>query len=513
MDANKSMYDYLKDAISGYDGEKIYYFGSSINAYDCLKYIESVATYLRGIGIKKGDVVGICLPNIPQGIFAFYAVNKIGAVANVIHPKVGADRLAEIVAATGTKVLFLFDRFLKKNVDALSNVKIIYCRASYYLPTSKKIFARLTEPYIPTKYLDFADMLHLPATPSEESDGTDPAVYLHSAGTTGEPKTVVLSSRAFNEQVENVMKGVERITDADPDMGILMALPLFHGFGLGICVHLGMSRIRVIPMPVFRPRTVVSLMKHTYVNVLAGVPGFFRRLNKYRGFGGDYLEDIELIFCGGDKLDKSVKEKFESTLKKYGCDAPIMEGYGMSEVAGVATINIDDIPDSLGKPIGDVKILIDGDKEGEILLSSPSVMIGYLDGEADKVIIDGKEYLRTGDIGYIKDGDLFYCDRIKRMVKIGGVNVYPQLVEECAKTFPCVDDACAVRIKRNNKPAIKLLIVVSGRVDDVVLCDFIGRKLSSYAKPKVIERVSFIKKNAIGKSDYLGYEDLPDDKK
>lgn len=507
MDTQKSMYAYLRDAIKDYDGEKIYYFGTSISAAETLRYIDSVATYLTGIGVKKGDVVGICLPNIPQGIFAFYAVNKIGAVANVMHPKIGAERLNDIVVKTRTKVLFLFDRFLNKNLAYIDKVKVIYCRASQFLPTSKKIFARLFEPHIPDKYTSFADILHLPATPEYADDGSNIAVYLHSAGTTGDPKTVLIDNHAFNAQVENVMQGVDGITDADKEMGILMVLPLFHGFGLGICVHLGMSRIRVILVPLFRPRTVIKLMKSTYVNVLAGVPGFFRRLNNTKSFGGDYLQDVELIFCGGDKLDASVKEKFESTLKKYGCDTPIMEGYGMSEAAGVVTINVDNRPDSLGTPVGDVKVLIDGDKEGEILVSSPSMAAGYLDGELAKTVIDGVEYLRTGDIGYIEDGNLYYCDRAKRMVKIGGVNVYPKQVEEVAKTFRCVTDACAVRTKYNGKPAIKLLIVTSGRVDYSYLTDYIGRKISSYAKPKIVEEVSFIKKNDMGKADYRGYED------
>ena len=507
MDTQKSMYAYLRDAIKDYDGEKIHYFGNSINAAETLRYIDSVATYLTGIGVKKGDVVGICLPNIPQGIFAFYAVNKIGAVANVMHPKIGAERLKDIVVKTHTKVLFVFDRFLKKNLAYIDKVKVIYCRASQFLPTSKKILSRCFEPIISSDFTCLSDILHLPATPEYADDGSSDAVYLHSAGTTGEPKTVVLSSYAFNSQVENVMKGVDSLTDADPEMGMLMVLPLFHGFGLGICVHLGLSRIRVIPVPVFRPRTVIKIMKSTYINVLAGVPGFFRRLNNCKRFGGDYLEDIELIFCGGDKLDPAVKEKFELTLKKYGCDVPIMEGYGMSEAAGVVAINVNNVPDSLGKPVGDVKIKIDDEKEGEILVSTPSLASRYLDGEMTKVKIDGTEYLRTGDIGYIDDGNLFFCDRQKRMVKIGGVNVYPMLIEEVAKTFPNVTDACAVRIKKDGKPAIKLLIVTNGRVEQAYLTEYIGRKISAYAKPKVVEEVAFIKKNSIGKADYLGYEE------
>ena len=132
----------------------------------------------------------------------------------------------------------------------------------------------MSEPHIPDKYTSFADILHLPATAEYVDDGSNIAVYLHSAGTTGDPKTVVLSNYAFNAQVENVMCGVDSLTDADKEMGMLMVLPLFHGFGLGIGIHLAMSRIRCLPMPRFSAKRAVDMMKKDRVSVLAGVPDF-----------------------------------------------------------------------------------------------------------------------------------------------------------------------------------------------------------------------------------------------
>lgn len=523
MDTRKSMFAFLKDTFTDEKAEKIFYYGKRLNAKDFLDHADRVAGFLTSVGIKKGDSVGICLPNIPQAAIVFYAVNKIGAIANVMHPKTGAGSLRDTVVRTDTKALFLFDRFLYKNIGkGESKIPIVYCRLSDYLPSYKKLF-RITEPVICKKNIfSYETVLRKNLSAAEvPSDGSEAAVYLHSSGTTGAPKTVVLSSYAFNELAVNVFDTVKDLCEIDERISVLMILPLFHGFGLGICVHLALWKGRMLPLPLFGAKTTVRLMKKEPVNVIPGVPGMFRKLAEEKTFRGDFLKNIKMIFCGGDRLDPEVKRAFEKRLSESGCLTPIMEGYGLSEVASVASINtFDPSNGSLGRPISKVRFRImssDGKEcqsgeSGEIYVSSPSVMNGYLDGvESGFVFSDGETWLPSGDIGYLdEDGCLHYRERIKRIIKIGGVNVFPQEIEEAAAKYPDVKNACAVRIIYAGKPAVKLIVEITEKPSagfEEGLKNYIGKKLMPYAVPRVIERTEKIRTNALGKADYRYYEE------
>ena len=500
-------YRYVADRIVP-SREKIVYRGQRLTGDDFLRQVKRLAAYLTCLGVKRGDVVAIALPNVPQAIIALYAADALGCVVNLLSPKLGEEGLRKAVGPD-TKVLFLLPSMRKK-------------AKSVYVP---KIFCGLTE-YGALKWFflispffsgTFSHAMTVGADMPlpdyfGKREGEEPAFLLHSAGTTGDPKTVVLSSDALNSLVDNVMTAVKKLTDADPEMGMLACLPLFHGFGLGIGIHLAMSRIRCLPMARFSAKKAVRIMKTDKVSVLAGVPSMFRKLAERKDFDGAFLKNIELIFCGGDRLDPAVKEKFEAILRKNDCYTPVMEGYGMSEAASVVTINVSR-PDnaSVGQPIPGVEIAVDA--EGEILLRSESMMLGYL--EEGRIVPcqrehDGKSYFPTGDVGELRDGDLYLFDRKKRTIKIGGNNVFPKEIEEIALRHPSVEDAVAARITWEGKPAVKLLIVPTKKAGPHIeneLRELIGREASRYSVPRVIERVKEIKKTPLGKSDYRYYEE------
>lgn len=516
MTTEMSMYAFMRESITRKTQEKIYYYGNRIRAEEMLKDIDAAAAFLQKIGIKKGDSVGICLPNIPQAAIALYAVNMIGAIANVIHPKTGAEALKEILERTNTKAVFIFDRFLRSHINT-RGVTFIYCRMSNYFKGVKKLF-RITEPNCHRNGVSWKDVLKCGGAKEYVCDGRDAAVYLHSSGTTAAPKTVVLSSYAFNELAQNCYETVKNCCEIDDKISILMVLPLFHGFGLGICVHLAMHKGRSVMIPLFNPKRTVKLMKKEPINVIPGVPGMFGHLYEEKGFKGDFLKNIKLMFCGGDKLSSEIKTNFENRLKEYGCQTPIMEGYGMSEVASVATINVFDPGNgSLGQGIKNVKLKIINEgyeckpfMEGEIYISSPSAMDGYSDGKDIAVYLDGEKWIPSGDIGFLDDnGCLHYKERIKRIAKISGVNVFPAEIEETALRFKGVKKACVARIECDGKPALKIIVVAER--NDNKFCDelknFIRSELTPYAVPKIIEFATDIKSTAIGKADYRFYED------
>lgn len=520
-DTHKSMYALIKDENGWKNTEKIYYYGRRIYMKEVLAAIDGVSGYLASKGIKKGDSVGICLPNIPQAIICFYAVNKIGAIANVMHPRTGAGALREIVEKTDTKAVILLDRFAKAHIPYLKEMKIpvLVCRMSYYMPGLKRLF-RLTEPCFRGADVDFyGKVLRFPAAEEFMGDGAEPAVYLHSSGTTGRPKTVVLNSRAFNAMICGTCEKLKEIRPLSETAGILMVLPIFHGFGLGLCMHMGIHFARVVLVPIFRGKSTVKLMRKEEVNVICGVPGMFRKIAAQKKFEGECVRNLQLLFCGGDRLDPKVMEGFDKTVKANGGTAVLMQGYGLSEVTSVATINTEEpFNGSAGKPIPgvDIRIIKDGkdlpDGEvGEIYVSSPSAMSGYLGGEKIDIIDEnGKKWLASGDLGYLKDGFLYFRERLNRVLKIGGINIYPVEIEDTALHFEHVRQACAVRTTYNGRPAVKLLIVTDGaEFDDGFrngLAKFIETKLISYAVPRIIEAVDSIRTNLIGKADYKYYE-------
>ena len=511
----ESLYRFLKTECIANPSDRKIYFGRDITGEELLSDVEAVAAYLQSKGIGRGDVAAICLPNIPQAIVALYAVNATGATAYVLHPKTGAEYFLREIRRKKVKAVFLFDRFLKRYADGIKDIVTVSCRESDYLPFPKSLL-RVTEPIV-SGVESYKNIIKC----NKKYEDTEPgeiAVYLNSGGTTGEPKTVCLSGEALNSLAINVRDTARECENYVEGMGMLMALPLFHGFGLGVCVHLGLLVGYVVPITSFSPTRVVSAMKKIPVNIIVGVPGMLRRLSKKRSFSGPFLKNTRLVFVGGDKLGAPVREQFESVLRKNGCHTRVMEGYGLSEVAGVAAINVKNPSDgALGQPVKRVFIEVFKDGKacpegecGEIGVCSPSVMIGYADGSECEYFSDGeRKYLATGDIGYKIGDSVYFTGRKKRMIKIGGVNVFPSQIEEVAAEYNGVEQACAVRISLNGKPAVKLLIVTKKEVgEDFIdgLSEHIGRSLIKYAVPKIIERTDFIKTTAIGKADYSYYE-------
>lgn len=552
IDTNQSMYSYIKEAINGQNLEKVSYFGNKISSETMFDEIDKIACFLQE-KVAVGECVAICLPNIPQAIFCFYAINKIGAVANIIHPRIKTRALIKILQETNCKWIFMFDRFLREHSKALkeNNIMAVGCSASFYMKGITKLVASAQRCFYPQNTVKYTDIVcgGIKNIENRTFSGQADAVLLHSSGTTGEQKTVKLSSYAFNELAQNVKELVLSSYSVKETDGMLMILPMFHGFGLGICVHLMMLYGRAIQLPVFSQSKVVKLLKKEKVEIISGVPSMFRRLANYKKFGGKYLANIKLLFCGGDKLESEVKQKFENILKKYGSDTKIMEGYGLSETASVVTINIDGKDDgSLGVPLPRVELKISCDataekentaltKEntadiekanaelgaanyncvgnvGEILISTPSVMNGYLKGDSPIVLDEqGNKWLRTGDIGYLdNDGKLYYKGREKRMHKVGGVNIFPQEVEKKAEELAEIVHACAVRMIFDGKPALKLLVVTNdGKLSFGLknkITNKIREELLTYAVPKIIENADKLKLTMLGKVDYKYYEDL-----
>lgn len=530
MNINMSMYDFVKYHRDRNDVPAIIYYGSHIDTDEFYEDIHSLACYLNSIGVKRGDSVAICLPNFPQALIAFYATNYLGAVANVIHPLVPPLGLKSILEEIPSKALLIYDVFYNKYRNVLNglDVKVILCSAGEYMPrflsTAMSIYSKTLGIKCGGNVINYHNILRgqYPEVNSVADNGESDACYLHSGGTTGQPKTVVMSNRAMNACGRNIndLIGTELIAGDR----MLMVLPLFHVFGLGVCMHSTLcSNATAILIPQFNAKKVCKIVAKHNATFLCGVPSMYTKMMACKEFRGAHLKKMKYCYCGGDKLKANVIEEFDRIMAKYGSNCHLCEGYGLTE-ATICTVNATKNSElgSVGFGIGDCRIMVVDDsnievpygESGEIAVGGSAVMSRYYNDDitTGKVIFTddkGIRYIRTGDIGRMSQGGhLYFIDRRKRMLKISGINVFPSEVESVIyESVPEVKYCVALETKIDNKSSVKLYVVLNDKLTlDKALEDKIKSavavRLMKYSIPKVIMQKESLPLTHIGKVDY-----------
>lgn len=448
------------------------FMGNKMSTVDFVKNIDNMAGFLSSIGIKKCDAVGIIAPNIPTAIIGFYAINKIGAVANIFHPLIATSDMVNKLKTTNTKAIFVYDLFYRKHKKALKSlgIKVIICSSKDYLNRFTRFVFSLGLDVVrgitTTEYTvkDFTKSRPSKVEYNEE------CCYLHSSGTDKE-KTVVLTNENFIE-LKNKMVDVIGYENL-PNERMLVSLPIFHCFGLGIGVHSALSLgVDVILMPTFNTKSMVKLVKKYEATILIVIPSMIRKFVK-NGFSDSFCS-VKHIYCGGDRMSSELREQFDDLNKVNGCK--ILEGYGLTELTGVCVVNTEKNykAGSIGKPLTDIEVLAidDNDKVvqtnevGELVINSSTVMKGYYDNTNNLFSYNGKNYFRTGDLVRIdSDGFLYYIDRKKDVIKISGINVFPKDIEELVlKTCP-VKQAVCVEKAIDNKPYVYLYVVAKPSIE------------------------------------------------
>ena len=526
MNVDKGIFAYLTDWLNEPEKILLEYYSARFTQSEFKEYVLKTAEYLKKSGFGRAPI-GIMLPNIPEAFFVLYAASAAGGVANLINPRLPLKSLKRILERTGTKVLFLYDKLYPAFGKTLAEagVKTVLCSPLYFRKELRLLY-KLTKIKENVDY--FEEILKYPPAVPEEGLGFDAAAYIHSGGTTGEPKTAVISAKALNALEEAVVTSVHPDPATIPaDGAMLMMLPLFHGFGLGIAAHTVACRIRVVMEPRFIPGEAARMIKKHRVTHLAGVPSMYRKLCAERSFGGKALKNLSRVFCGGDVLSPEVKRAFDSRIAAAGGTAEILEGYGLTETASVVTVNPagKTKPRSQGRPLnGNLVRITDGNKilpageTGEIEISAVSLMSGYLgddDATARAIYTDssGRRWLKTGDTGRLDpDGYLYFSERAKRSLKIAAINIFPSEIEAVAATVKGVSGACAARKSdRNGKPFVCLYVEIApGASADQklknALKSVIASEIVRYAVPREIVFVDKLKYTAMGKVDYLYYE-------
>lgn len=463
--------------------------------------VDRVAGGLAALGVKKGDVVMIATPTIQQGVTAFYAVSRLGAIASMIHPLMERGEFDEAVREQRPKVVFLSDINYKKLGKGLKDVKKVLC------PFLMDVFVGLPG--------------NAGFTPCE-SDGSEPAVYMRSGGTSGVAKTVVLSAAAVNALPDNLFRTLLNNDFGEKDR-MLVALPMFHGFGLLVGIHAAMSTsMAPVLVPVFNVRKVIKAIAANGVTTMIAVPRMIAKLLSSREFAGENVAGLRNVYVGGDTVDAELENAFDRRMKEAGAKCFMSPGYGLTETGSVSVLSPVKVGGAaVGKPLDGMECrIVDEDCRevpfgdvGELWLAGNQLMLGYLDdpeGTAEAFAeADGKKWVRTGDyFRYLPDGTLFFMGRKKRLIKISGMNVYPVEIERVASELPYVTACAAAEVRDNDKPYIALF--VEGDLTEEQKKEIKKRivyKLSRWHEPKFVICMKELPRTNVGKTDYKRLND------
>lgn len=486
---DKSIYNYLKDEVGkDLDYYALNYFGTRITYDEMFRKIDSIAASLKYYGIKEKDVVTICLPNTPEAVETFYATNKIGAVADMVHPLSASTELEIYLNESKSKVLVLYDANYTKYKDVIerTNVeKVVIVSVSESMPKSLSLGYKLTKglkiqkPKYEGKYVSWQTFLLRglmidKTTLSYPVKSKDLALILHSGGTTGVPKGIMISNYNFNAEI--LQDGVN-VINVRPKDKIMTILPVFHGFGLGVCVHCPLClRVEVILIPEFDAKRFHKIIMKYKPNIIAGVPTLWEAMLSNPRFNNVNLKDLKYVISGGDTLPLAMEKNMNDFLRTHGASISISKGYGMTESVAATAYTFDGTnePGSIGIPMVGNKFCICEPEttkelplgeEGEICVCGPTVMMGYLNNkeETDKVLRkhkDGNIWLHTGDIGYIAlNGVIYFTQRLKRVIISSGFNIYPSSIEEVIQKHPDVKRCCVIGVPHPYKMNVAKVFV------------------------------------------------------
>ena len=515
------------------------YYGTGRTYAQLIGEIDACAGALCALGIGEGDVVSICMPNMPEAMTAFYAVNRLGAVANMIHPLSGVAEIERILSETKSRALLAVDLVLSRlapSLDRLEVSHIIHASVGDSMPPLLRAGYRLTKKpqkaFADPRCISWKQLMKkrapLPPHSGEGPDVADAtAVILYSGGTSGIPKGIELTNLNFNALA---LQGIEACACIGEGDRVLAVMPIFHGFGLGICIHTvqvmgGCS----ILLPAFRAKAFGRLILKYRPNIIAGVPTLYEALLSTDCLKGKKLSFLKCVISGGDALPTGLKHKVDAFLAEHGAAVQVREGYGLTEcVTGSCLTPPDGYREgSIGLPYPDTLYRIvrpqtieelPCGKEGEIVISGPTVMKGYLGNpeETKKALrrhADGRLWLHTGDLGVMdEDGYVYYRQRLKRMIISSGYNVYPGHIENVLDAHPEVLVSCVIGIPHPYRlQAAKAFIIPksfdptqernAGRVAELegelrLLCE---RELPKYSWPVAYEFRKELPRTKVGK--------------
>ena len=538
-----SMFEAVANIAEKYpDNVAFDFYGKATTYKELIREIETCAKALKTIGVREGDRVTIALPNCPQAIQVFYAVNLVGGICNMIHPLSAEKEIEFYLNESRSVTAITLDQFygkfenIRKNTG-VTNIVIASVKdelskplkAGTMIMDSINKVQKIPDDAPVIRWKDFLKLSrHCFYNYKVERKGSDPAVILYSGGTTGTTKGILLSNLNFNALGQQVIAANPMFRVGDK---MLAAMPLFHGFGLGVCIHTMLSQGgRCILIPRFTAEDYAKKVVKCKCNFIAGVPTLYEALLRLPYMNNADLSSLKGVFSGGDSLSIELKKKFDKFLYDHNAKIQIREGFGTTECVTASCLTPPHMAKegSIGLPFPDTyyKIVEPGtDKEvpygteGEILIAGPTVMMEYVGHPEETAQTlrkhdDGLTWIYTGDLGTMDDeGFIYFRGRAKRMIITSGYNVYPGQLENIIDAHEFVHMSCVIGVPDPYKmQKVKAFVMLKPGIpanDDTkeAILAYCRKNIAKYAMPYDIEFRAELPKTLVGKVAYRKLEE------
>jgi long-chain acyl-CoA synthetase len=519
------------------DEPAIDFYNKKISYRKFIERVERCAKAFVAMGVRPGDAVTLCMPNIPQCLESFYALSRIGAVANMVHPLSAQTEITFYLNISESKTIVTVDLFyetVSKAIEAADHpVTAIVTRMQDELPAHLALLYILKKGKDYTKYPNRAgDILYSAflkkggkaALPQIGYEKDRTAVILYSGGTSGTPKGICLTDMNFNACGMQAMEAIGLKWRTGIKM--LSCMPMFHGFGLGMNIHTVLIHgACCILMPTFNNKTYGEALIKKKPNLIAGVPTIFEALLHLKQLDGVDLGFLMGMFSGGDSLSVELKKSIDKFLREHHATIQVREGYGLTECVTASCLTPRDEyrENSIGIPFPDTvyqivapgtdDVLLPGE-EGEIILRGPTVMTGYLKNPEEtaqtlRTLPDGNVWLYTGDLGSMdEDGYVYFKQRIKRMIITNGYNVYPGQIENLIDGIEEVAYSCVIGVKDPRRmQRVRAYVVLMDGVEGTdelkeKILGVLRQHVAGYAMPREIFFRDELPKTLVGKVAY-----------
>ncbi len=512
------------------------YSGKRISYKDFLNLILKCSASLKACGIKQGDRVTICMPNVPQAVVMLYAVNKIGAVANMIHPKSTENEIEFYLRDSNSTVCLTMNELYPNFKNFIENHTLnllITTDASDMMGIINIPIYHFTEgryiDYIPLhdNLLSWEDFIQegsgYNGDYSENVKDDDIAVILYSGGTTGQIKGIGLTNRNFNSLAKQFIEVNDSFASGDK---VLSSMGIYHGYGLGIGIHSVLAfGGRCILLANYSTESFAKCIKSCKPNYIASVPSLLDRLLRTPVLDNANLKFLKGVFCSSDKLPIELKKRFDYFLSERYSNVTVREGYGTTECITICCFapEKEQREGSIGKPLPDTRLVIvktgttdecNYGEYGEICISGPTVMKCYVNNSVETADIlrihpDGRIWLHTGDLGKMdRDGYVYFDQRIKRVIITNGYNVYPSQVENVINKCRYAQLSCVIGVPDSKEgQRVKAFIQLKNdyeKTDETKerILLYCRQNITDYAIPKEIEFVDSFPKTFTGRIAY-----------
>ena len=518
------MYDYMRACNDGHEHEvALTCKGRKLTYGELFQSIDAVALSFQSQGVKGGDTVALCSLSTIETIVAFYALNKIGAVIASVDPRKPLSEVSAYMEEVCPDLTLMLDVFASK-FEVTKGWRGGEC---ILLPSGADI-PSISDTTSWIDFLKIADVARKPLdTTTSDFDPDSVAALMHTSGTTGFPKRVMLTNANFN----SIAQQYKMAFSFERQKTFLSIIPFFLCYGLNINVHLPLcAGVTAVLVPDFDASRFAEILIATRANYVAGMPYFFEQLVETAVSTGKDLDFLEIVACGGDFLKPEAENRLNDMLASLGSSAKVIKGFGMTELCSTAvtcTPNHNPVG-SVGfpLPLNEVRILsiedntpLPSGETGQICIAGPSLMRGYLNNKeaTDEAIfmMDGKRWMRTGDAGHLdEEGNLFVTGRIKRMFMRAQAKIYPEIIEAVVSGSDGIKE-CAVigrRIGDNEAEPVAFAVAETKTVSEERIAEKIllncKHVLAPHIVPTEIIFIDFLPVTPAGKVDYRALEEM-----